>query len=326
MNFVDLVRLENQLESLTMSDLKQEVAKRFEHVVHEINLPKAEIETIFYDNLKSRNSILLEGFDNFEHELNELKKEVKHRIEIEGRIWLQQSYNRYETQLETKHRQSEEAVTWHQNKPMVLDLELQNMLTNRVSYHCDWHHPALIIHPVSQQAFFDAMIESDILYVADENPYLIDQVLTKYNETYRQRLRIIHIEESFDQSLLPMIPDAQLGYCLIYNYLDYKPFEMIQRYLNEIYQKLQPGGTCALTYTDCGRYQAISLVTQEIVCYTPGNLIRAWAQHIGFEEIFVHQDTGPSVWLELKKPGQLKSIKGGQALAKILPKPVANSK
>ena len=320
MNFVDLVRLANQLENLTMTDLKQVVGQRFEHVMHETNLPEAGLENIFYENLRSRNSILSEGFDGFEQELNELKKEVELRVEAEGRAWLQQSYNRYEQQLETRHRQSEEAVTWHQNKPMVLDPDLQTLLTNRVSYNCDWHHPAMIIHPVSQHAFFDAMVESDILYVADENPFLIDPVVEKYNDTYRRRLRINHIEETFDQALLPNVPDAQLGYCLIYNYLDFKPFEMIQRYLTEIFQKLKPGGVLAFTYTDCGRYPAISLVIQEIVCYTPGNLIRAWAEHVGFEETFIHKDTGPSVWLELRKPGQLTSLKGGQSLAKIVPK------
>jgi hypothetical protein len=326
MDFVDLVRLDNQLESLTMTNFKQQVAKQFEHILHETQLPKAGIEEIFYDNLKSRHEILFDGFNGFELELNELKQEVKRRVQVEGRSWLQQSYRRYEDQLETKHRQSQEAVTWHQNRPVVLDPDLQTMLTNRVAYYCDWHYPAMIVHPVAQQAFFDAMIESDILYVADENPYLIDTVLEKYNETYRARLRINHIEESFDQPILPGVPDAQLGFCLIYNFLDFKPFEMIQKYLTEIYQKLQPGGTCALTYTDCSRYQAISLVTQEIVCYTPGNLIEAWAERVGFEKTFYHKDNGPSVWIELKKPGQLRSIKGGQTLAKIIPKPVAKSK
>ena len=40
----------------------------------------------------------------------------------------------------------------------------------------------------------------------------------------------------------------------------------------------------------------------------------------------MHEDNSASVWLEVKKPGTLKSLRGGQALAKILPKPIAESK
>ena len=112
----------------------------------------------------------------------------------------------------------------------------------------------------------------------------------------------------------------------VYNYFNYRPFEIIKIYLNEIYEKLLPGGVLAMTFYDCDRYQAMQAVDQYITCYTPGTLVRGWAKYLGFEEVFCHQDDGASVWIEFRKPGQLSSLRGGQALAKILPKPIANSK
>ena len=81
-----------------------------------------------------------------------------------------------------------------------------------------------------------------------------------------------------------------------------------------------------MTFNDCDRYQAMQAVEQGITGYTPGSLVRAWATYLGFEEIYCHETGAPSVWIEFRKPGQLFSVRGGQSLAKILSKPVANSK
>jgi hypothetical protein len=68
------------------------------------------------------------------------------------------------------------------------------------------------------------------------------------------------------------------------------------------------------------------LVEQKYCCYTPGHLIMQLAQTLGFEIVFKWSDEGPWTWLELQRPGELTSVRGGQALAKIIPKPIAKSK
>jgi hypothetical protein len=46
-------------------------------------------------------------------------------------------------------------------------------------------------------------------------------------------------------------------------------------------------------------------------------LVRDLAQNVGFKIVHTWSDGGPSVWLELHKPGQLLSNRGGQAIARI---------
>jgi hypothetical protein len=72
-----------------------------------------------------------------------------------------------------------------------------------------------------------------------------------------------------------------------------------------------------MTYNDCDNHKAVKLVEQFCASYTPGYLIRDLAQDVGFKQVYTWSDDGPSVWLELTKPGQLTSKRGGQALAKI---------
>jgi hypothetical protein len=105
--------------------------------------------------------------------------------------------------------------------------------------------------------------------------------------------------------------------CLVYNYFNYRPFEVIKRYLIEIYQKLKPGGILIMTFNDCDRVSAVKLVENKFCSYTPGYLVRELGESLGYEIEFSWNDPGPSTWIEFKKPGTLNSIRGGQALAKI---------
>jgi hypothetical protein len=50
--------------------------------------------------------------------------------------------------------------------------------------------------------------------------------------------------------------------------------------------------------------------------YITGSQIKKLADSVGFELNFEHSDRGFD-WLELRKPGELQSIRGGQALGKI---------
>ena len=59
------------------------------------------------------------------------------------------------------------------------------------------------------------------------------------------------------------------------------------------------------------------LVEQFAASYTPGYLIRELACNVGFEQVYTWDDGGPSVWLELRKPGTLDSLRGGQMMAAI---------
>ena len=81
-----------------------------------------------------------------------------------------------------------------------------------------------------------------------------------------------------------------------------------------------------MTFNDCDRAKAVMLVEHHYCCYTPGYLVRELAQSLGYEIAFAWNDQGPTTWLELRRPGERPSLRGGQALAKILPKPIAESK
>jgi hypothetical protein len=85
----------------------------------------------------------------------------------------------------------------------------------------------------------------------------------------------------------------------------------------EIYNKLRPGGILIMSFNDCDRVPGVTLVEQHLACYTPGHLIIQMAKNIGYECFYSWHNGLANTYLELQKPGQLGSIRGGQSLAKI---------
>lgn len=75
-----------------------------------------------------------------------------------------------------------------------------------------------------------------------------------------------------------------------------------------------------MTFNDCDNEKAVRLAENYYACYTPGRLVRAMAEQIGYEIYFVWNDNVPTTWIELQRPGTLATLRGGQTLAKIVHK------
>jgi predicted methyltransferase len=104
----------------------------------------------------------------------------------------------------------------------------------------------------------------------------------------------------------------------VYNFFNYKPLEIVNQYLTEIYQKLKPGGVVAFTFNDCDHSGAAALAERNFMCYTPGRLVLAHAQTLGFQVRQRYRMNSSTTWIELQRLGQLTSLRGGQSLAKVV--------
>jgi len=188
--------------------------------------------------------------------------------------------------------------------------DFRQLLQMRFMAYSDWHYPAVIIRP-GKEDLIDNMVANDPLYVIDDYPELFEPTQNRFNAVYQRRLRFYSGPDA-----LTSLPNNQLALCMAYNYFDHKPMEVIQQDIQIMYDKLRPGGIMAFTINDCDRSGAILLVDQCSAYYTPGNQIINYAQNLGYELDFKISD-GPTTWVELKRPGQLESLRGGQTLAKI---------
>jgi hypothetical protein len=304
----------NQIKLTTRLDLDKIIYTASEH-----------LDQSNFELLKDRYQDILTAFEHFEQQLTVIKNQTRDQIATKETAWFQRSYQLYERTLTDRLSQQAEFPQELRNQPVPLNPEAERIFNARLLRYADWHHAAMIIHP-GRELFIRHLVANDPLYLVAESHKLLEPAMHNYEETYQRRLRCYIIEESLDRKLLEKIPNGQFGLCFAYNYLNFRPVEMIKKYLTEVYEKLKPGGIFIMTFNDCERTAGVKLVDQNYACYTPAGLIKDMARHCNFEIEFFWHDNGPSSWLELRKPGMLTSLRGGQTLAKIMPKPVAKSK
>lgn len=318
MKLSQLVNYQNTLERMAARPVADEADVKISAITHLVETQQIQIGQ-FARKLQHKRVNIQQMFDAFDSDLDELKSQLRQMIAANEKPWFQESYRMYE------HEMAGVPADFVLDRTPVLTEDTRNFYTARVRKYNSWHYPAMIIRP-AREFFINELLACDPLYLVDESHELLAPAMSKFNQQYQQRLRPYTIKEQQDQEILVKLPNEQFGYILAYNYFNYKPFEVIKKYFAEIYQKLRPGGILAMTFNDCDRDKAVILVENGFCCYTPGYLVKDLAQSVGFEINFVWDDQGPSTWLELKKPGEVVSLRGGQALAKIQPKPVAKSK
>jgi len=310
MKLSELVAYRNQLEALSSVPTLKNANLELDKILHLVSAQPELMMSITHD-LDNQYASIQQAFSKFEDNLNNLKSQLNQKIETAERPWFQESYTLYEGEL----IQSAESVL-NLRKPNTLDTASFQI---RLSQYANWKYSALIIRP-GLETFIENMVAYDPLYLVDLSHDYLAPAMNKFNEQYQNRLRPYVVSEELDQNILAKIPNDQFGMCLAYNYFNFRPFEILKKYLAEIYQKLKPGGILAFTFNDCDRPSAVRLVENYYCCYTPGYLVRELAISTGYEIVYSWSDPGPTTWLELKKPGELTSLKGGQTLAKIVPK------
>ena len=180
----------------------------------------------------------------------------------------------------------------------------------------NWKFPGLEIRPAYGE-ITDYIKGCDPLYLMDTDDNLFLEVKKNWNNIYQCRLRYYTFQESRNQPL-HQLPDNQFGFICSVDYFNFKPMSIIKNMLKQFYLKLRPGGVAVFTYNNCDLPYAIRNVENKFNCYTPGTAVIAYASEIGFE-ILKNVDRLENIsWLEIKKPGEITSIKGGQTLGEIL--------
>jgi SAM-dependent methyltransferase len=320
MKLSELIAFRNRLEELPVNAAEQAATYKLDILMHTVNHPHeqsmVQLTQPFMPALEAKLKEIHAAFDDFSIGVEQVKKHVRDQIAEQEKHWFQESYSLFESaELCEKTDQIlyGRKVTGTKSKETI---ESEDTLCARLSTYADWRWPGMIIRPATED-FIEKMVGCDPLYIIDREHDLLEPCLKRFPKLYQNRLRLYTTNDWSDQPILEKIPTDQFGVCLAYNVFNHRPLEIIRRYLEEIYTKLRPGGALLMTYNDCDRAQAVMLVEQFCASYTPGYLIRNLAQNIGFNLVHTWSDGGPSVWLELRKPGQLISKRGGQALAKI---------
>ena len=312
MKLSDTVARLNLFDSLDVTSECSTATGRLNHIAHVVTEHAKPYQTASDNIIKTHNE-LINNIIKFSAQVESLKQDLKDEIVQHEQEYL--DYSLYLYREEYKHNSPDVIL----NRRMRIDDADDLMLRTRLKNLTDWRLPGMIIRP-GVETYIEDMVPLDPLYVVDHDPELMHPAISKFTPEYQRRLREYVINDWADGPVLDKLPNNQFGTIFAYHYFNHKPMPIICKFLTEFYEKLRPGGSVLMTYNNCDLAHGVIRSEHAWMLYTPRRLIEQHAIETGFELTNAYDGKGDVSWLELRKPGDIASLRGGQTLAKVLAK------
>lgn len=312
MKLSTLVHYRNLLRQSNPGDMNQVLythAGQFLKFIRDHEIQFEELSTKIRNDYEN----IAKAFLTFSATAKEVEQQVQELIWQNEQPYYKESYRLYNEEF------NRDSSSYILGKKLSLSEDSCSYINGRLQFHGNWRYPALIIRP-GLENWINHLVAFDPLYLADQRRDLIDPIVSTFNPVYQKKLRLYEISETMAGSILDALPNSQFAFCFAFNFFNYKPIEMIKIYINELFTKMKPGGIIGFTFNNCDNAEGVELVEKNFMCYTPGQTVISLVESLGFDIVQNQQLDSACTWLEIKKPGTLTTMRGGQNLAKIVAK------
>ena len=311
MNLSQIVQFKNQIDNLQVDPVGSEAVRHLEDILHHVSSNielrmEADIKNVERDLTQIQQSV-----GSFRKSFAGVSKSLQQLVESQDQHMYDHSMKVYREEF------SQDTVAHILDRRLLIDTESETIMRARLKSYADWRLPGMIIRS-STEDYINDMVALDPLYLVDHDMELLRPSTEQYLPEYQRRLRMYTINDNVERPIFRNFPAVQFGVIFAYNYFNYKPLSVINDYLAEMFQLLRPGGILMFTYNNCDLWHCVSFAEKNFMCYTPGVKLWNLARENGYTVNFEHNGLLDAKWIELKKPGEITSIKGGQSLAKIV--------
>jgi SAM-dependent methyltransferase len=310
MKLSELVEYLNLLDSEPMIPNYNQAARQMASIEHVIANHAVQIET-WSTNYVTHVDAIKCSFDNALGAWHKLRSALLLQISDMEQQMYQRSLQIYQEEM------SQDTTEYILNRQMLIDHDSKQKILGRLQQLANWKWPGMIIHP-GKEKFIEHLVSLDPLYLVDTSLDLLQPAVQDFTKEYQQRLRLYQINDYENQQPLWQLPRNQFGLIFIYNFFNYRPQPVLARYFADLYELLRPGGSVIFTYNNCDWAHGVALAESGYMCYTPGRQIRSLLNDLQFKIIDEYRGLENLFWMEIQKPGEIQSIKGGQSLAKII--------
>jgi len=312
MKLQDIIAYINLLDSLSADAECKEAVRILDSILHVITNHPLQLN-MFSKTLANDFQTVSGGINAFTFTVDQLKKRLHEEVESQEPEYFRESQRVFD------HEMPYETNEYILNRRLGIDADSNILLRSHLRNLGDWRLPGLILRP-GRETFIEDMVPLDPLYLVDQHEELLQPSVLSFTPEYQRRLRQYVVNDRQAGPILADLPQNQFGLVFAYNYFNFRPIDVIKRYITELFGLMRPGGTLIMTYNNCDRAQGVGLADRGFMCYTPKRYIVQHAESVGFEFTFNHDGLGDLSWLEFVKPGEIESIRGGQTLAKIVAK------
>jgi len=315
MKLSDIIRYKNHIDDLRQdAEYRKSVDSHLDMLSRTVRA-EINIRNLYETDVEHCIGRVHTSLFELEKKLDNIAKDVEILIEQYQPPYFERSYQWYTNEMQY------ETNDYILNRRLIPGKdEDREILASRIKTWSDWKYPVLCLRP-AREDFVDHLVAGSPLYIVDTAHDLLTPTLERFNEKYRRHIRPYVLGEGTDSiPRMPFLPNQQFGLVFAYNYFNFRPLEAMKNYFIEILAKLRPGGIFIFTINNCDNAHPVALCEQNYCCYTPGRMVISLAQMLGFEHRYTYDARDQFCWIELAKPGELTTLRGGQSLAKIVPK------
>ena len=207
--------------------------------------------------------------------------------------------------------------------------EFAEELGSRIRRYTNWKYPCVEIGP-GDGFWTDNLVGSDPLYLVDIHKEYLDTTVYKYNDIFKRRIRpyLIGPESGKSNLNLDFLPDNQIGFIFSWAVFDFIPYEQTKIYLTSCIKSLRPGGVMLFSFNDCDIVKCAADAEDGARSWMTRALLSKIFNELNVECLGFYSRYDPikgsdfyQNWVEIKKPGILKSMKTSQPLYTINVRP-----
>jgi len=205
-----------------------------------------------------------------------------------------------------------------EQRKTVIGPDTEQVVLTRINKYTSWKYPCLEIGP-GDGLWTRYLVAGDPLYLVDVYKEFLYSATEQFNSTYQRRIRRYQIGKSVNKTDrdLSALPKNQIGFIFAWNVFDYFPLDYTSEFLEQCFDLLRPGGTMMFSYNDCERKECAVFAEEGQKSWMPKWLLNETVTKFGFEIVYHGTEEKSIHWIEIKKPGELFTIKAHQTLATI---------
>jgi SAM-dependent methyltransferase len=305
MKFSEIVKLRERLREAYSTDA---INNHITNLTNEIAAIKSTTPgSVFTDGVQTIVDDLRRTTQNISHNndvYNALMHHLDQQIAFEGNRFFGDNYK-----LEIKYNVVEKIRTI---RVLPLSDEIHEEIVTRIRLYTSWQFPALEIG-CRDGEWTKYMVGADPLYIVDHYREFTDSAVKDFTDEYKRRIRV-YLTPDHDLSILPK---NQFSFALCWNFLNYRSLDTIKEYLKQIKELLRPGGVFLFSYNDGDRPAGAGYAENFFMSYMPKSMLVPLCESLGFEVISDQAREMAISWLEIRKPGELKTVKAHQTMGEL---------
>ena len=312
----DIVRYRAMVDSIDMDTIRRDINNTLSSVCNDLAINNFDTESLKDRMLHSQLKVL-NNLEDMALDLNTFKEEInKHVKQIENPY--------YEKSKEIYKKRTlmspMDKLSQLKNKDLLFHEDTTKLLINAITIKISNQYACCQLAP-GYGNITKHLVHGTPLYIVEEDKEASVVNTDFFNQIMTNRIAWYEMNDA-DEEILAVLPQEQIGCFVVIDYFNFKSEDIIEKYLKSIYNCLRPGGTVIFTFNNCDYPNAIDKVDEMYYCYTTGTQMKKICSSIGFEIQkltaigYDELDNGIS-WLEIKKPGELSTIRSAQGLAEI---------